>query len=602
MSRTPVYDSAPTVGHLVIQILGPLRAWDVDHAGTWNPLHMPGGDGTAGLLATLIFNPKIRNWDEVIEYLWDRKDVEVKPEAARVDMRRLASYVRKHLDNHADVLAKGATPGLQGRRAGRSDAPLWVDWDYFTYYQRAGKHREALSLVSDMPLPGHLDGSLRLGRLLAEIRKEVGQAICESLEDLEVPIPADPSDIYGHIIEQFVDYRPAEWTPALQPSSNESSPVQKHTGGELVDRRRAGRRQRLMLYGDLQAVDLFEPCPEGEERLALELQQAEQDRAHTWWSKGEWLGKYFAFWFKVNTRPCDKVAISITNDIYDGARFDEPGRDAPKDKATIIEAPSFYGDNPDKEITCGLTNWGLAYVWGKAHGDEMLAHPSRPSVFGVVGRPVFPGIAGVHTLVQTSDGYVLFGLRAPDIAFHERTWSATFEEQIAVGAREFTGPPEGDRTLLHTIEGGLCEEWGIEEDAIELTSCLAIGREWGRGEYRGEPVLNLTSTIITACRLAIPLASVWAALDRAETVEDIDEHRAWAGIRFASRADVLRFVASAKGRHDNGNLLEELCSQPGIDAEISIYAGGASASIRDRGLMPTSAARMVLASGWFETL
>lgn len=563
---------------------------------------MPGGDGAAGLLATLIFNPKIQKWDEVMEYLWDRKDIEAKPEAFKVDMRRLASYVRKHLGNHRGVLAKGQTPGLLGRRPGRSDAPLRIDWDYFEYYQKAGKHREALSLVSDMPLPGHREGSLRLGRLLKEIRKEVGQAVCESLEDEKIAIPTDPSDIYGPVIERFAGYLPAEWKPVLQPPADESSPVQQQLIGGLVEPRRTDRRPRPTLCGDLQAVDLFEPCPEGEKRLALEMQQAEQDGAHTWWSKGEWLGKYFAFWSKMNTRPCDKVAIALTDDIYDAARFDEPGRDAPKDKATIIEAPSFYGDNPDKEITCGLTNWGLAYVWAKAHGDEMLEHPSRPSIFGVVGRPVFPGIAGVHTLVQTSDGYVLFGLRAPDIAFHERTWSATFEEQVAIGAREFTGPIEGDRTVLDTIEGGLYEEWGIEENAVALTSCLAIGREWGRTEYRGEPMLNLSATIITACRLTIPLSDVWANLDNTTAVEDIDEHRAWAGIKFTSRADVLRFVASAKGRHDNGNLLEELCSQSDINAKIELYAGGATASIRDRGFMPTSAARLVLASGWFETL
>jgi len=85
-------------------------------------------------------------------------------------------------------------------------------------------------------------------------------------------------------------------------------------------------------------------------------------------------------------------------------------------------------------------------------------------------------------------------------------------------------------------------------------------------------------------------------------VADVDEHRAWAGVRFSLRTDVLRFVAAAKGRKDNDNLLAVLCARSDIDAEFSLYPRGATTGISDRGLMPTSAARLVLASGWFETL
>jgi hypothetical protein len=583
------------MAYLAIQILGPLAVWDVGDGGIWRELEIKGGAGAAALLGMFVFFPQeIKERKDIALRLWDRVEVEDDLAGCENRVSQHISRLRRQLEPHGAVLTRGKkAPGLTGP----GSRTLRVDWHDFVAYQQAGEHGKALSLFDGLPLSEVKDGELDISELQENIREEVEQKVRASLRAEEVP-SAETLDLAGPALRQFESHRPDDWRPVLALPPIDSPPTSR-TAEQATPRR--ANRHRPVLCGEFRAGDLFEPCPEGEERLALELQQAEHDAAHTWWSEGKWLGKYFAFWYKMNTRPCDMVAITLTDDIYDGARFDEPDQDAPKDKATIIEAPSFYGDNPHKEITCGLTNWGLAYEWAKTHGDEILAHPSRPSVFGVVGRPVFPGIAGVHTLVQTSDGYVLFGLRAPDIAFHERTWSATFEEQIAVGAREFTGPVEGDQILLHAIEGGLYEEWGIEEDAIELTSCLAIGREWGRSEYRGEPVLNLTATIITACRLTIPLADVWASLDRAETIEDIDEHRAWAAIKFASRADGLRFVASAKGRHDNRNLLEELCSRPDIDAEFARYPRGATAGVRDRGLMPTSAARLVLATGWFET-
>lgn len=168
--------------------------------------------------------------------------------------------------------------------------------------------------------------------------------------------------------------------------------------------------------------------------------------------------------------------------------------------------------------------------------------------------------------------------------------------------REFTGEPEeGDRTLLDTIHGGLYEEWFIEESAVAETSCLAVGREWGRGMFEGKPFINRSATLIVACRLCIPLATVWARLNEKARVRDREEYRAWAGIRFGSRADVLRFVAAAKG-HGAPNLLIALCDRDDIDAELAPYAGGMTASVRDRGLMPTSAARLVLGSGWLASL
>ncbi len=579
------------MSYLAIQILGPLRLWDVDDDGVWHPLQISTGGGTAGLLGVFIFRSKeVTTWTNVAEYMWGPSVLLSEEKQCDANFRKHMQRLRKQLKPHGDVLSKGrVVPGLTGP----ASSSLRVDWHDFQDYQLAKEDEKALSLFRGLPLLDvKTDGTINLDDLRTKIKMDVEERVRLSLVRTKTPVP-ESLDTVGPLLKQFAAYTPADWS-----GFTPETPEAPATGQET----QTSRRRPPKLLGNYCAADLFELCPDGEERLSHELEEAGEDQAHTWWSKGQWLGKFFAFWLKLNTRRCEEVALTLIDDVYDAARFDVPEADEPKDKATILEAPAFYGDNPKKEILCGRTNWGLAYEWAKSHGDEILAHPSRPSAFGVVGRPAYPGIAGVHTLVQTSDGYLLFGLRAPDIAFHERTWSATFEEQVAVGARDFTGPLAGDQTLLNVIVGGLYEEWGIDEDAVEISSCLAIGREWGRDRFREELMFNLSATIVTACRLNIALADVWANLDEAAGIEDIDEHRAWAGIRFVSRADVLRFVASAKGRWDNKNLLEELCAKDDVDAELALYPHKTATGLGDRGLMPTSAARLVLASGWFETL
>ncbi len=579
------------MGHLAIKVLGQVTVWDVDDDGVWHQLPLRRGAGAAGLLATFVFYPKARTWKAVASHLWDRAEIERAPARVVRRAKKHASRVRERLGPHQRAIAEGSIPGLVGRDSGA----VRIDWDDFRRYRDSGEWRKALSLVAGNPLADVPEKELDVADLASGIREmvEEGVRLCLAGVDRAVPEPLDFDD---PVFQEFASARPVEWTPVL-PAAAKSDREE----GQPGERRVIARRPPPLLAGR-KPDELFMRSPAGVQRLAQELQEATDEHAHTWWSGGEWLGNYFAFWFKMYTRPCEEVAIVYADDVYDSARFGAPNVDAPKDKATILEAPSFYSDNPRKQITCGLTNWGLAFEWATEHGGEMLAHPSRPSLFGVTGRPVFPGIAGVHVIAQTSDGYLLFGLRAPEIAFHERTWSASFEEQISVGPREFTGPLSGDETLLDTLQGGLFEEWGIEESAVAVSSCLAIGREWVLDEREGKQRFNFSATILTACRLSIPLAAVWASLDESAGIQDRDEHRAWAGIRFASRGDVLGFVAAAKERTDNTNLLVELCEWDDIHAEVEFYPGGPGGEIRDLGLMPTSAARLVLASGWFETL
>ncbi|MGO9761524.1 MAG: hypothetical protein ACLP1Q_09745 [Solirubrobacteraceae bacterium] len=535
----------------------------------------------------MIFNRDPLDWEALARLIWDEEDVNRERDKYRQSVRQVVSRARKNLGEHSPVLPTGRRYRLTGRDPAHGRQLVRIDWDDFLRLQKANKHKQALSLVADGPLPELSENDERLGPLVARIRDEVREKVIESLEQLKRPIP-DPLALSFHLAE-FRTARPDDWEPLLAPTP--SPPVLP----------RATRRPPPEL-GSFGAAELFETCHEGRARLGRELDEATLDQSETWWTGGLWLGKYFAFWFKTLTTPCEEIALAYRDDIYDARRFGEDDVDAPKEKATLIEAPKQLGDNPAKQVICGKTNWGLAHIWAKDHYGELLEHPSNLSVYGVRGRPVYPGILGVHTLVRTSDGFVLFALRSPQVDFHELTWSASFEESVSVDAREFTGPLTGDRTVLDPIHGGLYEEWGIEEDAIIDSTCLAIGREWVRERQEHGSWLNLSPTILTACRLKLSLQDVWASLDATGSIRDRDEHRAWAGCRFTDREDVLRFVAAARGRSGNIDLLQHLSREAAGRVEMQLYPGGAVDNIRDRGLMPTSAARLVLGSAWLSTL
>jgi hypothetical protein len=575
------------MSHLRIQILGSLRLWDVDDDGLWRPMATSQGLGFAGLLAALAFHRKALRWEQLAHWIWEEEEVDLKHDEYKQNVRAVVSRARKRLGEHSGVLPDGPDYRLAGRDLTEGRQLVRIDWDDFLSLQAAGEHKQALSLVADVPLPEVSENNARLGPLAVFIREEVCEKVTESLKQLHRPVP-DPLVLGLHLAE-FRSARPADWEPSLTPTPSPTALP------------RLARRPPSEL-GELSASDLFEPCHEGHERLGRELDEAASAQTETWWTGGLWLGKYFAFWSKTLPTPCEEIAITYTDDVYDAARFVDDDVDAPKEKATLIEAPKQLGDNPTKQVMCGVTNWGLAHVWAKDHSAELLEHPSNLSVFGVGGRPVYPGILGVHTLVCTSDGFVLFALRSPQVDFHELTWSASFEESISVDAREFTGPLTGDATILDPIHGGLYEEWGIEEDAIHDSTCLAIGREWVREQHEQGSRLNLSPTILAACRLKLSLREVWASLDAATSIRDREEHRSWAGCHFTDRDDVLRFVAAARGRHHKTNLLKDLYREAGSRIDLQFYPGGAVDNVWDRGLMPTSAARLVLGSAWLESL
>jgi hypothetical protein len=341
--------------------------------------------------------------------------------------------------------------------------------------------------------------------------------------------------------------------------------------------------------------ELFPACLEGEEFKDRELEVIASRDASVWWheASSKWFGSYFAFWCKDGTRPCEDVRYVLDQGSYGAARFDqEPSLDAEKDKLTIVSASWFSTDADVDEIYCGVTNYGFALRWAKDHADDLLNSRPSPSVFGATDRLAYPGIAGVHTLVQTSDGYLLFGLRGlKTVEYYQLMWSASYEETVLPRVRD----GGGDETVLDTLVRGLREEWGIPASAVGASTTLAVGREFVRSD---QGRLDLGTPILAAIRLGVDLTTVWKYLDRRLKIPDIDEHCAWAGVRFRSQADVLQLLSFTRDRTHGYDLLPEFASSFPSSSEIIFYPGSRDTCVEDRGLMPTSAARLYLGSQW----
>jgi hypothetical protein len=341
---------------------------------------------------------------------------------------------------------------------------------------------------------------------------------------------------------------------------------------------------------------MFPACLEGGAFKDRELDAIANRKASIWWheASSKWFGNYFAFWCKDGTRPCGEVKYVLDQGNYGAARFDQdPSLDGPKSKLTIVSA-SWFNTDADKdeyEIYCGVTNYGFALKWATSHADELLNSRSSPSVFGATDRLAYPGIAGVHTLVQTSDGYLLFGLRSKTVAYYQLTWSASYEEAIVPR----TGDGEGDATVLDTLVHGLRDEWGIPASAVEVSTTLAVGREFVRSD---EGRLDLNAPILAAVRLGIDLATVWKYLDRRPKITDLDEHIAWAGVPFRSRTDVLQLLCFSRDRTQGHDLFPEFENSHPSSGKTIFYPGSRDTGLEDRGLMPTSAARLYLGSQW----
>jgi hypothetical protein len=340
----------------------------------------------------------------------------------------------------------------------------------------------------------------------------------------------------------------------------------------------------------------FDLCPIGEEHQREELYTNTRERLRTWWHENSsaWFGSFFAFWFKTLTTPCSDIRYTYDEGIYDSERFEVKAPDDDKPKATVVSADPFYTDT-DRKLHCGKTNWDFCHNWAEQNSHALF---TRSTVFGLADQLAYPGLTAVHTLLCTSDGYILFALRSgPDyIAFLPDTWSVSFEEQVSVTPREHTS--KADETVLDTIEAGLHEEWGLPPSAIKTSSCLALGREWIEViDVPPKRILNFG--VITAVILSIDLESVWRHLGNSPRIRDRDEHRAWAGFRFNGYSDVKAFLKAVRPSAAPGGAVNIWARTNALDLEWKTYEGGDMPDdINDFGLTPTSAVRLLLGTAW----
>lgn len=579
---------------LRISTLGILRLSELGASGEVIRTRRVDGYKNRALLLTLIFYPRTSNRLEIDRLIRGVPDHEADlfkdggekriREAIYTASRRL----KQLLEPYDDLI----THGEEDLRLLRSDRVL-IDWDDLLEAKRLGNHRQVLSMIEGDPLQGVSEESSRFQELPV-LREMVRSQAHEALEALGETVPTSL---------QLGQHLPDCFEPDLPPEWRHRPDAPRHTFvSEPRKRRRVSEADPSAgLYED---DELFDPNPEGKRRLVDELSQASREGLAPWWNPddGRWFGAYFAFKHSPHSIPAAQIKVAFTGVRLDSVAYQIPSSDPDQpydgdnDKYVFLRSSNLFGDNRDhKRIECARTNWNFAQKWAVKNGQRILDSPAVPSVFGIEGRTPHPGIAGAHALVQTADGYLLFGLRGSGVDYYPLEWSASFEESLSVIPREFTGQSNGDETLADPVVGGLYEEWGIDADEVAEISCLALGRQFVRVSRHQ---LDMSSTAILGVRLKIGLDQVWSRLDQGSRIRDRDEHRSWAGCRFQSRSDVHRFLVAARQYPAGTDLLQKAIAQGDCQAELEVYPGGASENVEYNALMPTSPARLYLGSAW----
>lgn len=252
-----------------------------------------------------------------------------------------------------------------------------------------------------------------------------------------------------------------------------------------------------------------------------------------------------------------------------------------------------------RTIDYSTTNWGMTQ-WVERHCDEFIARNPRVSIFGADSGEPFPHILGVHTVIYTSDGYVLLSLRGTNVHYYKLTWSASYEEQVDLGN-------DPDQTILDRLARGLGEEFlptrkrnpnAFRQQGkriIQDTSLLAIGRDFIRETDRQ----IFTSTVLSVARLNVPLSELWAGLDRRREIQDREEHLAWMGVRFRSLHSLLDLLRSSRAPAGviSSQVIHEMA---GLGIEVDVYNRSTREGMRPHHWMPTSPLRLALAGEWLD--
>jgi hypothetical protein len=347
--------------------------------------------------------------------------------------------------------------------------------------------------------------------------------------------------------------------------------------------------------------NLFPPPSDGEQRLHEELTAIDASGSRTWWDRneGRWFGSYYSFWRKTGTTPCDRIRFTRSEETFHAERYAvNPDENGDAARATIIRACEFRSDDIHNwYVELGVTNWNFARNWVRNDGDKLLSRQNDASVFGDERTAPFPGIACVHVIARTKDGFVLCALRNEDASYYPLTWSVSFEENVAIDRRE-GWTTDGDVTVFDTLVAGFAEELNIPASAIGHHSCLSVGRHY----VKDDQGWDLSSTVIVGAQLNINLNEVWKLLEEGEEeASDRNEHVAWAGISFHDRAQALRLLSFPRAAKSGRDLLPAFAAtEQGCD--MRFFPGGPETEVEDRGLHMSSPVRLHLGTRWFERI
>lgn len=124
------------------------------------------------------------------------------------------------------------------------------------------------------------------------------------------------------------------------------------------------------------------------------------------------------------------------------------------------------------DIELAPTTWQLGKSFHNAvrnHPDRFLRDGQRWLEPVPLGDARLPGLAVVHVIALTADGFVLAAQRAKKLSYAPEHWSISFEEQVTES--DFR---ERDRAFHNAAHRGMLEEFGVdaEPSRIHLISAL----------------------------------------------------------------------------------------------------------------------------------
>jgi hypothetical protein len=295
----------------------------------------------------------------------------------------------------------------------------------------------------------------------------------------------------------------------------------------------------------------------GHAEAAEELSRAKNNRL--WWHPStvadkNWIENLFVFWASKEGLDAGRIRLEVeyplTMEAFEGVFLDDPElvpKQPERKKAALGWMSAFVTDD-DAVLHCHAIDWEFAR-WAETNYDAFYAANRSAhgglSVFGVAGWTPFPAITCVHTVVETSDGWIVFSLRnLASVAYYPEQWSVSFEEQVEIG-----GKPGPDATIHDTIARGLREEFGVVAPEVAAT-CLAVTREFGKlpptTVTHDRATRVLATAVVATALLPLTLDEFWPLLHR-RWLRPPDQHEntAWMACRFQSWEDVEALLRHA---------------------------------------------------------